>query len=243
MPAKLTNKEFIEKAKIIHGDKYDYSKVEYVNAKTKVCIICPKHGEFWQTPDKHLQGHQCIYCNNKRKPSEEEYINKINKIHNYKYDYIKLTYKNKVTKICVICHEKDEDGEEHGEFFVTAHNHLHGCGCPKCAKKYRYTTEEIIKKFNKVHSYKYDYSKLEYINYSTKVCIICPEHGEFWQTPDKHLHGCGCPKCKNSKLEENTEKILKKYNIIFEYQKRFKWLKQQSLDFYLPDYNIAIECQ
>lgn len=116
MPTKLTNKEFIEKAKIIHGDKYDYSKVEYVNAKTKVCIMCPEHGEFWQTPDKHLQGHQCIYCNNKRKPSEEDYINKVNKIYNYKYDYSNLTYKNKVTKICVICHEKDEDGEEHGEF-------------------------------------------------------------------------------------------------------------------------------
>ena len=61
---KTKNEIFIEKAKKVHGDKYDYSKVEYVNAKTKVCIICPKHGEFWQTPNTHLSGKGCIHCGN-----------------------------------------------------------------------------------------------------------------------------------------------------------------------------------
>ena len=50
---------FINKAKKIHGDKYDYSKVEYVNNHTKVCVICPKHGEFWQRPKPHLSKHGC----------------------------------------------------------------------------------------------------------------------------------------------------------------------------------------
>ena len=60
--AKLTTEEFIAKAKAVHGDRYDYSKVEYVNSKTKLCIICPKHGDFWQLPSNHLRGHGCVKC-------------------------------------------------------------------------------------------------------------------------------------------------------------------------------------
>ena len=243
MGKKLTTEEFIERSIKIHGDKYDYSKVAYIKAKVKVCIICPEHGEFWQTPDKHLIGHECPYCNTKVKPSREEYIKKVNNVHNFKYDYSELIYKNKDTKICVICNEKDEFGFKHGKFYVTAHNHLNGCGCPKCAKKYRYSTEEIIKRFKYIHNDKYDYSKTEYKNTKTKICIICPKHGEFWQAPYHHINGCGCPKCNVSKLEENTAFFLKTNNIAFEQQKHFDWLGLQSLDFYLPDYNIAIECQ
>ena len=243
MAKRLTTAEFIEKAKKKHGNKYDYSKVEYINAKTKVCIICPVHGEFWQTPDKHLCGHSCYFCNDKRKMSRESYIERTTSVHGNKYDYSKVEYVNKDTKICVICHKKDENGVEHGEFYTTAHNHLYGCGCPKCSRKYHYSTDEIIEKFNTVHKYKYDYSKVNYINNKTKICIICPKHGEFYQTPYHHLDGSGCPKCNRSKLENRTEEILKEKNIVFEEQKRFDWLGLQSLDFYLPDYSIAIECQ
>ena len=59
----MTEQEFISKARKIHGDKYDYSKVEYVNCKVKVCIICPKHGEFWQKPDLHTnKKNGCPLC-------------------------------------------------------------------------------------------------------------------------------------------------------------------------------------
>lgn len=61
---KLTTEEFIKRARAIHGDKYDYSKVEYINIKTKVCIICPEHGEFWQVPAEHLRGRGCKDCGN-----------------------------------------------------------------------------------------------------------------------------------------------------------------------------------
>jgi conserved hypothetical protein len=60
--SKITTNEIIAKAKLVHGDKYDYSKVDYSNAHTKVCIICPNHGEFWQTPNNHLRGHGCPKC-------------------------------------------------------------------------------------------------------------------------------------------------------------------------------------
>ena len=114
---KLTTNEFIEKSRKVHGDKYDYSKVNYVNAKTKVCIICPIHGEFWQTPDLHLQGSGCSLCGGKIQLSEDEFIRRANLVHNNKYDYSKVNYINYHTKICIIC-------PIHGEFWQEPANHL-----------------------------------------------------------------------------------------------------------------------
>ena len=105
------------------------------------------------------------------------------------------------------------------------------------------STEEFIKRAREVHGDKYDYSKVEYVNSRTKICIICPKHGEFWQLPTGHLDGYGCPFCNERNLEKETREFLTKQNINFEFQKHFDWLGRQSLDFYLPDYNIAIECQ
>ena len=107
--------------------------------------------------------------------------------------------------------------------------------------------EEWIIKTKAKHGDKYDYSEVEYINSQTKVCIICRKHGEFWQKAHSHLRGCGCPKCKNSTLENKVLLLLEKNNIRYIYQYFPKFLNNgnghQSLDFYLPDYNIAIECQ
>lgn len=103
--------------------------------------------------------------------------------------------------------------------------------------------EEAIKDFKHVHGSKYDYSNVEYNGTHNKVCIICTKHGEYWQTPQKHLMGRGCPKCNTSKLEQTIKNLLKENNIAFEEQKHFKWLGKQSLDFYLPKQRIAIECQ
>lgn len=106
------------------------------------------------------------------------------------------------------------------------------------------TREEFIAKARHIHGDKYDYSKVEYKGMHTKVCIICPEHGEFWQTPHHHLKGCGCELCSESKLERKVKFILEE-NKIENYKRQYRtsWLNKQSLDFYLPDYNIAIECQ
>ena len=106
------------------------------------------------------------------------------------------------------------------------------------------TTEEFIKKAKEIHGDKYDYSKVEYKTMHTKVCIICPEHGEFWQTPFKHIkEKQGCPSCKESHLEEEVRVILSENNINFVYDKANEYIGKQRFDFYLPDYNIAIECQ
>lgn len=240
-----TTDDFIKKAKKIHGDKYDYSKVEYVNTNTKVCIICPEHGEFWQTPHNHLAGHLCQKCGNKVEVlNQDDFIKKAKEIHNEKYDYSKVKYIKSIEKVCIIC-------PEHGEFWQTPHMHLKGAGCPKCGRKRTVASRKLsndifIERARKIHGYKYDYSKVECNGGHNKVCIICPEHGEFWQTPSKHLFGRGCPVCSESQIERTVRVWLEKNNIEYSKDKKFDWLINKTnlkLDFYLPKYNIAIECQ
>lgn len=157
---------------------------------------------------------------------------------NGKYNYDKVEYKDAHTKVCILC-------KEHGEFWQVPNSHLNGNGCPKCSSVYVPTTEEWIILARKVHGDKYDYNKVEYDGAFTKVCIICPEHGhgKFYQKPNSHLNGHGCPKCNLSHLERNVMNYLNEVGITYDYQKRFDWLGKQSLDFYLPDYNVGIECQ
>ena len=245
-----TTEQFIKEAQQIHGDKYDYSKVKYIGKNKNVCIICPKHGEFWQTPHNHLCGAGCPSCKKEYfsdiyKDTTETFIEKARKIHGDKYDYSKVNYVDSYTKLCIIC-------PEHGEFWQRPNNHLNGWGCAKCGNKLRGKNqtklqEQFIKDAKQVHGWKYDYSKVEYVNNKTKVCIICPEHGEFWQTPNNHLRGNTCPKCCESKLEQIVEKTLKSSGINFYFQcsskSEIKNIGRKRLDFYLPEYNVAIECQ
>ena len=246
MSKKLDRYEFIWKAIQKHGYRYDYRKVNYINNKTKVCIICPEHGEFWQTPDSHLRGNGCskcgrIICGNVLTLAIEDFVQKAKEIHGYKYDYSKVEYKGVKTKVCIVC-------PEHGEFWQTPDNHINQKqGCPICGGSKKLVKNDFIDKAKEIHGNKYDYSKVDYINNKTKVCIVCPEHGEFWQKPNDHLNGNGCPKCTESKLECLIRKKLEYNNISFIYEYKPLFLKtdngQQSIDFYLPDYNIGIECQ
>lgn len=228
--------EFIEKARKIHGNKFDYSKVEYINNHTKVCIICPIHGVFFQTPNSHLQGAQCPLCAHpSKRKSTEEFVEEARRQHGDKYDYSLVEYKTNSTKVKIIC-------PIHGIFEQKPLNHLRGQQCPKCVGKNK-TTNEWVELAKTIHGDKFDYSECEYINARTKVCVICPKHGKFYPKPNDHLRGSGCPWCRMSKLEIKLENILNTQNILFEKQKKFAWLGKQSLDFYLPQYNIGIECQ
>lgn len=255
----MTTEDFIKKAHEIHGDKYDYSKVEYINTKTKVCIICPEHGEFWMTPHNHIQRRGCKNCGDIMKSKSWENVDrkKLRKKlfaiflknakakHGDRYDYSKVEYVDSRTKVCMVC-------PEHGEFWMTPRQHLQGCGCYKCAKenfslKKKLGADGFVEKARSVHGSKYDYSKVEYVDSLTKVCIICPEHGEFWQTPSAHIHlREGCPKCNESHLERLTRNVLDNYNITYVSECSrdiLPWLELQTLDFYIPEKNIAIECQ
>lgn len=242
--------EFISKSIQIHGCFYDYSKVEYVDCKTKVCIICPIHGEFWQAPSYHLMGQGCPMCryekvSKKRRSCTDEFFSKAKEVHGDRYNYSLVEYINYHTKVKIIC-------PKHGVFEQTPAIHLRGGGCPKCkAEKasnlYRGDIFNFIEKAHIVHGDKYDYSKVEYINNQTPVCIICPVHGEFWQRPINHLQGQGCHKCSSSHGEVKIEAYLKSNNI--EYTTQYHVLLDKKLfsrsklrvDFYLPDMNTIIE--
>ena len=127
---KLTTDKFIELSKLAHGDKYNYSKVEYTHNKNKVIIICPIHGEFEQEPRHHTSGRGCTSCGrliteSARKSTTNEFIDKAKKIHNDKYDYSNVNYITDKIKINIIC-------PTHGSFKQVPYGHLHGNGCPKC---------------------------------------------------------------------------------------------------------------
>jgi len=178
---KLSQQEWVERAKIFHKNKFNYSLVEYKNAHTKVKIICPIHGVFEQDSNDHIRKAGCLKC---------------------KYE-----------------------------------NHYKKTGKSK---------KDFIDESNKIHENKYIYDNVEYKNIMNKVCIVCPEHGEFWQTPNKHLLGRGCPTCKQSKGEREIRKLLNKMKINFISQKTFKNCKNKNVlpfDFYIPSKRICIEYQ
>lgn len=237
---KKTIEQFIKEAREIHGYKYDYSKVEYIGTHIPVCIICPKHGEFWQTPSHHIRGHECPKCRANYKKDKQAFIEKARQVHGDKYDYNKVNYINSRTKICIIC-------PKHGEFWQVPDYHIQGNGCQICGGKEEITTEKFLERLKEIDlDKKYDLTKAKYINTRTKVEIICPKHGSFWMLPSHLYQGCECPKCKESRGERAIRAFLEKNKISFEEQKRFdtcKNLKPLPFDFYLPDYNLCIEFQ
>lgn len=195
MPRKLTLDIFIARALMVHGDKFDYSKVAYVNSETKVIIVCPEHGEFTQRAADHMLGAGCSKCYHganaiKRALGTEEFIDRAQEVHGNKYDYTLVTYINSSTKVAISC-------PTHGVFSMRPLDHTHSRqGCPKC---YTTTTvrntEEFISKSNIVHNSKYMYNLTKYTGSKDKVVITCPTHGDFLQAPSGHLSGKGCKAC------------------------------------------------
>lgn len=212
---KLTNEEFISRARKVHGDNYDYSKVNYINAETPIEIICKEHGVFKQLPNGHLVGQGCPKCAG-RQLSTNEVIDKMKDAHpNDDYDYSNVEYTKMHNKVCIVCHKKDKNGVEHGEFWQTPAKHVQGRGCPKCANERRnlwkkVTLEKFKERANKIFNSFYDYSKVEFDNLHCKIKIICPVHGEFEQNIYDHLNGHGCAKCAIDATKSNTDEFIEK---------------------------------
>ena len=201
-----TTEQFIEEAIEVHGDEhYDYSEVKYVNSALPVIIICNYHNyAFSQTPQSHLVGSNCPKCSKSYKKTKEEIIEESKKVHGPdKIDYSKMELINMGSPIHLICKVVDKNGTPHGDFMALPVPHLLGRDCKKCstqktADKQRFTIEQFTEKANKIHQNKYDYSKSIYVDSKTKIIIICKKHGEFQQSPLKHLSAQGCIKCSHA---------------------------------------------
>lgn len=170
----------------------------------------------------------------------EEFIRRAREVHGDKYNYDKAIYINGDTPIIVTC-------PEHGDFYPTPSNHIgNKSGCPKCNGGVKIDREEFIRRARETHGDRYNYDKVIYINSSTPVIIGCPEHGDFTQLPSVHIAGSGCPLCNCSKLETTVRLFLNSLNISYKEQMTWDWLVYkypQHVDFYLQEFNTAIECQ
>lgn len=239
MPKKRTRDDFIERARAVHGDRYDYSKVVYKGSHEKVCIICPKHGEFWQDPTNHIsRKSNCPKCSYElisdlNRSDTESFIAKARKRHGDKYDYSKVVYRRTDEKVCIVC-------PEHGEFWQEPHNHIQGAGCPKCSNMYSPSTEEFIAAARAVHGDKYDYSKAVYNGNKRKLCVVCPEHGEFWITPNNHISKkVGCSRCTgyyDLTIEEFIDEANKRFNNKYDYSKAVWRGFQKKIEIICPEH-------
>uniref|UniRef100_A0AAU7J8B6 Homing endonuclease n=1 Tax=Xanthomonas phage MK21 TaxID=3148942 RepID=A0AAU7J8B6_9CAUD len=248
MPTKLTQDEFLAKARLVHGGRYNYTKTLYTGSKGKVCINCTVHGDFLQTPNNHLSGQGCPKCRfissglAKRK-DQKHFLEKAQLSHGKLYDYSRAIYKTAVDKLEIIC-------AEHGPFSMTAHNHILGRGCPKCgtlraAAACSYDTTVFVQKARAVHGDCYSYSQCIYSGAYGKMSIQCTRHGMFEQTYNDHVNnGHGCPKCANvgpSKFETEVMEFVQSLCPDAVGNDRTV-IAPKELDIYVPSAKCAIEC-
>lgn len=252
--------EFIEKAKRIHyGEDLDYSRAVYINNRTPLCIIDhdlmddgkTEYGEYWQTPYNHLRGQSHpLKRGNKisrnKSSKQEDIIRRFNEAHKGEnLDYSKVVYKNMHTKVCII-------DPEFGEYWQEPAAHLKGCGHPMRGRRQTNDSikhlpiEKFIDRSKTVHNGKYSYDNInkDFLTYRENVPIICPKHGEFFQTVENHLAGKGCPKCGNhySKYEDEICNYLRSIDssLIIEQHNR-TILDGKEIDIYFPQKKIGIE--
>lgn len=196
MPRKKTQEETIVDFKEVWGDRFDFSKVKYINAMTKVEVVCKKHGSFFIRPRDLKKGRGCRHCfYDSLRSNTEAFIKKANNVFNFKYIYDKTDYVSAATELCITC-------PDHGDFFVVAADHLKGCGCKVCKNikngdRQRTPIKKVIKDFKDTHGDRYSYPNLKnkYKNAAIPIPIICDIHGEFLQSPANHIKGSNCPDC------------------------------------------------
>lgn len=225
MSKRVTTTDFIRRAREVHGNRYDYSKSTYIAAIRNITIICPEHGKFEQRPANHYIGHGCHECGGNKPLTLEKFIDRAKKLHNSRYDYSRVKFRNVESKVEILC-------PVHGLFTQRLMTHLKGLGCDRCgrvevSKKLCHSLERFLGDARKAHGDRYDYSQVRYINALTKVTIICPDHGVFEQRPVNHIREVGCAKCafestaalRTLTTQEFIEKARKVHGDRYDYSK------------------------
>jgi very-short-patch-repair endonuclease len=209
-----TNK-FIEMSNYIHNNVYEYKKTYYKGSHTYVIITCKKHGDFRQTPTNHLSGKGCSKCaTESNRLIINDFIDRSNEIHNFKYDYSLSEYKNIRTKVIIIY-------KEHGNFKQIPKNHLNGQGCPRCGNLFGIKENKwldylgVIERQVKIGKYIVD-------GYEPSTNTIYEFNGDFWHGNPELYDEDDINKVLNKTFGElykktiNRERYLMKkgYNII-----------------------------
>ena len=234
-------KYFIKVHCNFHGD-FEIRLDHLLNRKVGICGKCNIINSKF-----NLMADNAFYNEITKRVSNEKYNFIWNAIQIYGYDkyyYDSVEIIDRNTEVKIFCNNHK------GYFYVTPFKFLHKrLGCKRCAKFKRYKDTEEWIKFNVSDELlkKYDFSKTIYVNKETKMELICPIHGSFWRYPSAIRSGnIVCDKCAQTILETNINDLLINNNINFIFQcthKNLSFLNRQSYDFYLTDYNIAIECQ
>lgn len=231
-----TTEQFKEEADEIFGYIYGYDLVEYITNKDKISVYCYTHEKyFYITPSSHLAGHGCIDCGYIRSSeiqrlTKEEFKTKAIIKHGFKYGYDKVVYINNKTNVTIYCNKHEEYFEQ------TPSSHLHGIGCPRCARDSaadmrRLTNEEFKERGIAVHGERYGYDKVKYVRTDKDVIITCKKHGDFEQRPDNHLQGKGCKSCKSSLGEKIILNLLLTSGLFFKPQFAADFLPNRRVDF------------
>lgn len=260
---KLTTSDIIKRGKELYGDRYSYEKTDALNKdnKGRVCFTCNICGkDFWERPSLFLSKNRRIKsnCPNCAKLLTEENIKIAKERHE---NYIKRSVhdtesfiKKLEKKFPGFYNTKDVKYTKYVENVILYHDGKKIITSPLVVLHNKkpiiqnkvHDTETFIEKARKIHSDKYLYFKTKWVGAKEDVIITCKKHGDFRQTPNNHLSGYGCPYCNNSKLENEIQNYLNENNIKYINRcnkKEFLWLDKQHLDFYLPEFNTAIECQ
>lgn len=232
--AKYTKEEFVRRARLKHGDKYNYDKVVYIDSQTDVEIICPFHGSFWQKPSQHLRGNGCPMCNPYHKMSTEEFVKRAREIHGDKYDYSLVEYVNAQTKVKIIC-------PIHGIFEQKPSMHLQGQGCSRCfadrtSKRLRKTKEQFLQEMYELYGDQYDFTNSVYNGTHEQMTVVCKDHGEFVRTPHELLDGKGCHVCMPNMML-NTQTFIQKARMV--HGDRYSYDKVKYVDIHTK---VCITC-
>ena len=255
---KIKQVELIKKFREVHGDRYDYSKVDLVDAvlnnKNKITVICPVHGEYQVEYNSHLKGTNCNRCG-KRYTNHEEFISTCKELYGDKYSYEKTHYVNSTTKVTITCTKHNCDFEVLPlNFTRTDQSHF---SCPECDERVL-DTESFIRRAISIYGNAFDYSKSVYVTSKTPITVICNDCGsEISIYPDHFLRFhprskysvpivCKCHKERDFKLERAVRELLTSINIPFRKEKSFPDLKDKKklkIDYFLNEIGVAIECQ
>ena len=213
MGKKITNEEFLIRVRVIHPEHYNFDQVEYVNAKTKVKVLCKNHGVFYMTPDNLSQGKGCKLCGYEntirlQTRSFEDFEVSAKELYGDKYRYEKESYSRSQSKMTAFCTVHNSN------FSVTPSAHLRDRECSKCgtikstSSKMISQQNSIIERYKAVHGNKYNYTHSKYKTMRSKTDIECYVHGLFRTTPHNHLNGQGCPKCSTFGYNRGKEGSL-----------------------------------